>query len=193
MRTLAIVPFVLMLGCSSSPPERHLYLLRGDTTDSGTSSAPGVLVGIGRVTIPAYLDRAAVVVQPGARESRPARYHEWGEPLDNGVRHYLRSELVDRLGYEVGSDVILRDAWDYRIDVSIETLHGSLNAGAWINAGFVVSDVSGTKPTVEGRVIEHERLTRDGYPGLIDAHTRLLDQLAAAIESALDELRNDDT
>ena len=192
MRILAIVPFVLMLGCSSSPPERHLYLLRGDTTDSGTSSAPGVLVGIGRVTIPAYLDRAAVVVQTGAREIRPARYHEWGEPLDNGVSHYLRSELVDRLGYEVGSDVILRDAWDYRIDVSIETLHGSLNAGAWINAGFVVSDVSGTKPTVEGRIIKHERLTRGGYPGLIDAHTRLLDQLAAAIESALVELRDDD-
>jgi uncharacterized lipoprotein YmbA len=36
-------------------------------------------------------------------------------------------------------------------------------------------------------------LTRDGYAGLVDAHTRLLDQLAAAIESALGELRNDDT
>ena len=29
MRILAIVPFILLLGCSSSPPERHLYLLRG--------------------------------------------------------------------------------------------------------------------------------------------------------------------
>jgi uncharacterized lipoprotein YmbA len=36
-------------------------------------------------------------------------------------------------------------------------------------------------------------LARDGYPGLVDAHARLLDQLAAAIESALDGLRNDAT
>jgi hypothetical protein len=182
-----------MLGCSSSPPERHFYLLRGATSGTATSAAPAELVGIGRVTIAAYLDRAAVVVQTGAREIRPARYHQWGEPLDNGVRHYLRAELVDRLGYEVASDVIYRDAWGYRIDISIETLHGSLNDGAWINAGFVVAEVGGEKATVAGRVIEHERLTRDGYPGLVDAHTRLLDQLAAAIESALDELRNDDT
>ena len=193
MRILAIVPLVLLLGCSSSPPERHFYLLRGEATGSGTSPAPAEMVGIGRVTIAAYLDRAGVVVQTGSREIRPARYHEWGEPLDNGVRHYLRAELVDRLGYEVASDVIYRDAWDYRIDISIETLHGSLSNGAWINAGFVVSEVSGEKATVAGRVIEHERLTRDGYPGLVDAHTRLLDRLAAAIESALDELRNDAT
>ena len=151
------------------------------------------MVGIGRVTIAAYLDRAGVVVQTASREIRPARYHEWGEPLDNGVRHYLRSELVDRLGYEVASDVLYRDAWACRVDISIEPLHGSLSDGAWINAGFVVSEVSGEKATVAGRVIEHERLTRDGYPGLVDAHTRLLDQLAAAIESALGELRNDDT
>ena len=191
MKILAIVPFVLMLGCSSSPPERHFYLLRGGTTGSGVSSAPAEMVGIGRVTIAAYLDRSAVVVQTGSREIRPASYHEWGEPLDNGVRHYLRSELVDRLGYEVASDVIYRDAWAYRIDISIETLHGSLSDGAWINVGFVVSEVSGNKATVAGRVIEHERLTRDGYSGLIDAHTRLLDQLAAAIETALGELRGE--
>jgi len=191
MRILAIVPLVLMLGCSSSPPERHFYLLRGEATGAGASSAPAKIVGIGRVTIAAYLDRSAVVVQTGGREIRPARYHEWGEPLDNGVRHYLRAELVDRLGYEVASDVIYRDAWAYRIDLSIETLHGSLSDGAWINAGFVVSEVSGNKATVAGRVIEHEGLTRDGYPGLVDAHTRLLDQLAAAIETALGELRGE--
>jgi uncharacterized lipoprotein YmbA len=191
MRILAIVPIVLMLGCSSSPPDRHFYLLRGEATDSGVSPAPAKLVGIGRVTIAAYLDRAGVVVQTGSREIRPARFHEWGEPLDNGVRHYLRSELVDRLGYEVASDVLYRDAWDYRVDISIETLHGSLSDGAWINAGFVVSEVSGNQATVAGRVIEHERLTRDGYPGLIDAHTRLLDQLAAAIETALGDLRGE--
>jgi uncharacterized lipoprotein YmbA len=191
MKILAVVPFVLMLGCSSTPPERHFYLLRGEATDSGVSPAPAKLVGIGRVTIAAYLDRAGVVVQTGSREIRPARFHEWGEPLDNGVRHYLRSELVDRLGYEVASDVLYRDAWDYRVDISIETLHGSLSDGAWINAGFVVSEVSGNQATVAGRVIEHERLTRDGYPGLIDAHTRLLDQLAAAIETALGELRGE--
>ena len=191
MRMLAIVPFVLMLGCSSSPPERHLYLLRGEATGSGADSAPAEMVGIGRVTIAAYIDRAGIVVQTGSREIRTARYHEWGEPLDNGVRHYLRSELVDRLGYEVASDVLLRDAWAYRIDISIETLHGSLSEGAWINAGFAVSEVSGKKAMVAGRVIEHQRLTRDGYPGLVDAHARLLDQLAAAIETALGELRGE--
>jgi len=190
MKIVAILPVVLILGCSSTPPERHIYLLRGEASSSGTSSAPAELIGIGRITIASYLDREAVVVQTGAREIRPARYHLWGEPLNSGVRHYLRSRLVDRLGQEVASDVIYRDAWDYRIDVSIETLHGSLNDGAWINAGFVVYDVAGARQPVAGRVIEHERLTRDGYPGLIDAHTRLLDQLAAAIESALGELRD---
>jgi uncharacterized lipoprotein YmbA len=190
MKILAILPFVLILGCSSAPPERHVYLLRGEISGSGTSPAPAELIGIGRVTIASYLDREAVVVQTGDREIRPARYHLWGESLSSGVRHYLRSALVDRLGQEVASDVIYREAWDYRVDVSIETLHGSLNDGAWINAGFVVHQVSGAKTAVAGRVIEHERLTRDGYPGLIDAHTRLLDQLAAAIETALGELRD---
>jgi uncharacterized lipoprotein YmbA len=74
--------------------------------------------------------------------------------------------------------------------VSIETLHGSLSDGAWINAGFVVYDVAGKKEAIAGRVIEHERLTRDGYPGLIDAHAQLLNKLAAAIETALGELRD---
>lgn len=190
MRYLAIFPLLLVLGCSSSPPERHFYVLRAD--DAPASPVPAETVGIGRVMIAPYLDRAEVVVQIGEREIRPAQYHYWGEPLNSGIRHYLRAELVSRLGHDVGSDAIARELWDYRIDVSIETLHGSLDQGARINAGFLVTDVGGSKAPVAGRVIGHERLTRDGYPGLIDAHTRLLEQLATAIQNALGELRDRD-
>ena len=186
MRAACLLSVLLLIGCSSAPPERSHYLLRDP--DVAAAPAPtavagpkGGIVGIGRVSIAPYLDRAELVVQTGSYEIRPARYHHWGEPLEDGIRHYLRSALTKRLGREVASDVLVRDTWAYRIDLTIETFHGTLSGDVELVAGIVIMRVAGNALLETRRVVLTDRQHSDGYAGLVDAHAALLDKLADEI------------
>jgi uncharacterized lipoprotein YmbA len=175
----------LLVGCSGSPPERSFYLLRSDQ-DQSSALAENPLVGIGRITIPAYLDRAELVVQAGPDEIRPARYNHWGEPLDDGVRHYLRSALAKRLGRPVGADVLIQSLWDYQVDLTIDTFHGGMSGGVELRGGFAISHGKDRDLVVAKRVVAQTRIDRDGHAALVSAHKRLLDQLADEIGAALE-------
>lgn len=184
MRRWLILSLILLIGCSSAPPERSVYLLR-DQGVAGSAPEEGMMVGIGRVSIPTYLDGTELIVQVGPNEFQPARYHQWGEPLDDGIRQYLRAALVRRLGYEVGSDMLFRSAWDYRVDVTFDVFHGGLTGGVQVNAGFVIFRVEDNAAVVVQRIVADEPLRGDGYAAMVKAHTALLDRLADEIAAAL--------
>jgi uncharacterized lipoprotein YmbA len=190
MRAICLLFVLLLIGCSSAPPKRSVYLLRVPDLTAETASTQGI-VGVGRVSVAPYLDRAELVVQTGPHEIRPARYHHWGEPLDDGIRHYVRGALTQRLDREIASDVLIRGAWSYQIDLTIETFHGTLSGEVELVAGVVIIRVAGNEVVGTRRVVLSQRQRGDGYPALVDAHAALLDQLADAIADLLGTVATD--
>lgn len=187
MRHILALIVLVLVGCSSAPPERSYYLLR-ESHPTVEPDPSGTLIGIDRVMIPTYLTRAEVVVQTGAYAIHPARFHQWGEPLDDGIRQYLRAELSRRLGYEIVADPMLRASWDYQVNITVHTFHGALTGGVQFDGAFVIVRAADGEVVAGRAVVDTEPLDADGYDALVAAHARLLDRLAGEISEALEKL-----
>jgi len=184
MRTTACVCALLLLACASDPPARTQYLLRARLPDETSQIEAPVVIGLGRVTVAPYLKRPGLVVESKDHQVRPARYHVWAEPLEAGLRRYLRTEISNVLGYAIRSDAGNRAAWGYAVDVAVDQLHGTLSGQAQLVAGWRISRADGSE--VAAYVLStSEPLAVGGYPGLVDAEIALAQKLAAQIAESL--------
>ena len=185
MRRLTLTLALCLAACASAPPERSYYLLRAEVPGTLASAENGVLLGVGTVSIAPYLDRSGIVVQVDDHRVREARYHLWAEPLDQGIRGYLSDRIAALLGRALNNGSNLVDQWDYRIDVAIEDFHGTLNGEARLVARWSLIDTARDKLIASQRLVRTKPQTVDGYPGLVDVLTGLLDELAAEIATAI--------
>jgi uncharacterized lipoprotein YmbA len=157
---------------------------------SGSSSQSGRVdasprVGIGRIAVAPYLDRAGIVVETDAGQVHAARHHLWAEPLEAGIRSTLRAELTTALGSEVSAVPSDHVVWDYRVDVHIDRLHGTMRGTALIDAVYFITPSMPDKATAEYRFRVSSALPREGFAGVVDAEAALIRELAQSIATAL--------
>lgn len=169
--TLGLLTVItLFSGCQSvDAPQPRYYLLQ---TDAGYASSS---IEIESIYLPAYLQRASILLAVSDVEIRPARYHSWSEPLDHGIRRVLSAEI--------GKQAIdqSRSTGSVAIDIWVDTFHGYhsgkvLLAGRW---SFV------SQPDLVQPFQIEVGLKSDGYAGLVAAHVDALKILAAEIASEL--------
>ena len=110
MRTHALLLPLLLLAaaCAVQTPVTTRYLLPADVPAGSGRVDPPVRFGLARVSVPPYLKDLGLVVETSPGQVRPARLHEWAEPLDTGLRRFLRIEISSALGQEIGSDLAQR-------------------------------------------------------------------------------------
>jgi hypothetical protein len=177
----------LFAGCASSPsPEQHLYFLSADTQ-------PGVInqemtIGIGVVDVAPYLQRGEIMLQVGPQELRPARYHQWAEPLQAGVRRYLRDQLSADLAIAVDTNRQFRNNWQMRVDITVDKFHGDLDGQVLLDAHYVIQGIADPTQLKRGRVRISGSQSGSGYAALVDAQEALLDRLARRIATDVKSL-----
>ncbi len=81
---VAVGTIALLGGCFGSSPSSRFYTLMPHET-RGISAAEGmeVVVRVGPVTIPSYLDRRQIVTSNGRNGIEIAEYERWGGSLDD--------------------------------------------------------------------------------------------------------------
>jgi uncharacterized lipoprotein YmbA len=186
MRLLAYVPVLLVLACGGSVTPNTLYLLRAEAPGSTVWVEGPPRVGLGRVVIAPYLDQSGVVLETAPREVTPARDHQWAEPLDEALELFLRDEISNALGEQVGVDPADRDRWVHTVNVFVQSFHGTLEGTAVLDAFYRIESRAGKIET--RRFARSQPLAREGYGGLVDAQADLARQLARAIADALREI-----
>ena len=188
MRTAAFACVLLLLpACASDPPPRTQYLLRAELPSETSQIEAPVAIVLSRVTVASYLRSPGLVVESEEHQVRPARYHVWAEPLDEGLRRYLRTEISNVLGFAIRSDASNRAGWDYAVDVVIDQLHGTLSGQARIVASWRISRADGSE--VAAYVLStSEPLAVGGYQGLVNAQIALAQHLAARIAESLQKV-----
>ncbi|MEE8310761.1 MAG: ABC-type transport auxiliary lipoprotein family protein [Candidatus Binatia bacterium] len=187
-RMTVILAGVVLVSCAGSTPPRTQYLLRAEPVERSVRVRAPVHVGLGRVVVAPYLHQSGIVVETEASQVRAARQHQWAEPLEAGLRSYLRAEISNALGYEVSADRADRPHWDYAVDVHIDRLHGTMTGTAVIDASYRITPRAASKQATEYRFSRSTSLPRDGYPGLVEAEAGLARELAAAIAASLRDL-----
>jgi uncharacterized protein len=146
---LAALAFMLALGgCSVLAPQKdttRFFVLMPVQDGAAPSPAAGaasraLVIGLGPITIPAYLNRPEVVTRISESELKVSDSDRWGEQLDTNVARVLASDLAGRLG----TQEVLNYPWrvnapiDYAVSVAFQRFERTAGGHVVIQANWTI-------------------------------------------------------
>ena len=181
---LAAAGLALCLGGCGGAPDQYFRL---GTDGPAPVGSAGLAVGVGPVTLPAYLDRGEVVFMSGANEVQiPAKVH-WAGTLSDNVTRALATDL----GRQIGSSNVLPYPWGanvklrYQVSVDVRQFHAVSGGEAVLDAAWRIQTPEDGQVLHRQNVSLHERIVGDGYEPVITAESRLVERLAETIGRSL--------
>jgi uncharacterized lipoprotein YmbA len=197
IRILAILTLGVILtihfGCASSPPARFYQLTSLDTTPSGmkpSAEEQCVSIGIGPVKIPDYLNQTKIVTRGEGNQLTLAEFDRWAELLkDNLVR-----VLAKNLSTLLCTKTVVLFPWrggmpiDYRIEMDVLRLDGSLGGNVSLEAWWMVLSGDGKKMVFSKKSTFTEAVTGKDYNSLVSAQSRTVGLLSGEIAQAIKKL-----
>ena len=180
--TLAAAALALV-ACASREPVAY-YLL---TPEGPAPAKSGTGIGVGPVSVPAYLDRPNIVFQQGPHELAVAESHRWAGDLEDNIATVLAANLGRRLNtgnvrtYPWNDDETMR----YQITVEVRHFHATAGGDAILHAAWRTYAVRDGSIVASRSWSGDEALVNDGYEALAAAQSRLLARLATAIADDL--------
>jgi uncharacterized lipoprotein YmbA len=180
---LALVPVVA--GCRS--PEPKLYTL-SPLPGAQLSLAPAQ-VAVGRIVLPAYLDRQQMIHYTGANQIASEEFDQWAEPFGNMLTRVLVADLALRLPAskvfgETGF-IIIPDAVIVDLDVSEFAVGAS--GKAELNARWMIRRPRGKSLVGSARCFvaaPASNMPADYAGAMSSALASLSDSIAAALAGA---------
>ncbi len=181
MKLVTITLGLLLTACSGTPVDNHYYLLRAEAPAHSRDLTPSTRFAMGSVNVAPYIDQSGLILEVGPGEIRPARHHQWAEPMAGALNNFLLVEV----SRAVKEDVFPEAASDAPLvySVRIDQLHGTLDGDALLVAFWWIQR-SGQE-FVSYQFTETRALAEDGYPALADAQKALLLDLAERIGESL--------
>ncbi len=199
MERRSTVPLILLaaliaLGaCGTSPPSRY-YALENAGYDSIDDGPNSVVLGVGPIRVPEYLERPQIVTRGQNRELHIDDFNRWAEPVGHAQLTVLASNLdgllqdVIVLAYPYGR---IAD-YDYRLVARVERFDMDASGSTVLSVQWSISGADG-EPVLAPR---RSRFAVDGGnpadPGSVAAGMSrcLADfsrEVAAAFGAMLDE------
>lgn len=178
----AVAAGLLIAACAGTPEQNHYYLLRPEPYGNTGAMNPSTRFAMGPVQVAPYIDQSGLILEVAPGEVRPARHHQWAEPVAGAIGKLLLAEV----SRSVGADVLPAAASDAPLvgSVQIDQLHGTVEGDALLVARWrVVRNSDGAVRSY--RFAETRALTADGYAALADAQKALLVALATRIADSL--------
>src|SRR5512138_3323906 len=149
---LAVAVVLGMAACISgrpSPATQHYVLspVIEPLSDGAASPAAPLVIGVGPVSLPAYLDRPQMVIRPASDRIEINEFEQWAEPLRNGVTRVVAVNIA-RLLPETR---VVTFPWRgpeeirYQIVLEIGQMDGPAGGGIALDARWRVLDRSGSE------------------------------------------------
>jgi len=197
IRILAILTLGVILtihfGCASSPPARFYQLTSLDTTPSGVKPSAEeqcVSIGIGPVKIPDYLNQTKIVTRGEGNQLTLAEFDRWAELLKDNLARVLAKNLSTLLC----TKTIVLFPWrgkipmDYRIEMEVLRLDGSLGGDVSLEAWWMVLSGDGKKIVLNKKSTFTEAVAGKNYNSLVSAESRTVGLLSSEIAQAIKTL-----
>jgi uncharacterized lipoprotein YmbA len=131
-------------GCtilSPRPDPTKFYVLTATST-GGAAATSHLVIGLGPVKLPAYLEHAEVITRVAPNRLDLSSTDRWAEPLDDNFRRVLAADLTTL----IGTDQVLPFPWDlstkvdYKIEVNVERFERDSSGGAQLTANWIIRD-----------------------------------------------------
>ncbi len=183
MKVAGLLLIALLSGCASQTIPPTYYLLRSDQNLPSSTLQPSKQYSLGSVEIAAYLDQPGLVMAMGQDEMRAASQNLWAEPIYDGVRNFLSTEIAQASGRELLPTKLNPNTTV--LNIRIDQLHGTPNGQAQILAYWWL--VREDEVISLNRFADSRALTASGYSALVDAEKLLLAELARRIAASLSD------
>jgi hypothetical protein len=144
------VACVLLLsgGCAlkRSAPAR-LYVLQAvaRNTAAAPGDAPRGVLGVQRVSVPAWMDRPEITARTGTGEITPDPLARWGEPITRGIQRVVTENLAILLPerHLVAAPFAAGRAVDQRLDLAITEGARQADGSVLVEARWAILDSGG--------------------------------------------------
>lgn len=177
-----------LAGCAQGQPTRYYTLSTVTEPAAAPVPARGLVVGLGPLTLPQYLDRPGIVTRAGANEMRLGEFSQWAEPLEPLLARIMAADLHALTGAE---DVVpLPQRRDLPLDraVEVDVARFDANEGGEVklDARWRVYRGDGETLVADGRsqVAEQGAAVPD-YDAIVAAMSRAVGRLSAEIAAAI--------
>ena len=190
MKTPALVPvialLVVLMGCSLRAAPPRTYVLSAASEPERTGPPRGPAVGVGPVTLAAYLDSQSVVVREGGGEIRVSPAHQWAEPLRDGMARVI----AENLAALIPTDAVALFPWrsptsvTYRVTAEVFRFDGPLGGPVMLSVQWRLLDGNG-KELVRRAVTLDEPVADPTYAAFVAAQNRLLAAVSQDIAASI--------
>jgi len=182
-----LVGLALAGGCVGKSSPTRFYVLNG-SSKGPNGAGRGPALGVGPVTLPAYLERPNIVTRQGAKVE-VAEFDRWSEPLADGVPRSLVAHLAEFMQTER----ILRFPWpgdesiEHQVVIDVSRFDGTVGGEVVLDARWRVLGPD-RKELVLRRSVVRQSTGEGGYIGVVAAMDRSLATLSEEIALSLKEL-----
>ncbi len=187
LAALAVLATGACIGGRASPGTQHHILSPVIEMPSAGTANPGALrvVGIGPVSLPAYLDRPQMVMRPAPDQIEISEFDQWGEPLRDGITRVVAINLARLLPESLVVTFPWRRTEEIRHQVILEVVQmdGPAGGNVALDARWRVLDASGREVAV--RALRLSEPTGPGAGTTASAMSRALGTLSRDIAREL--------
>jgi len=183
---------LVLSGCISAKnsPTPRFYMLQAvyeNQVSKKMNIASDVVIGVGPVKIPEYLDRPQIVTQDKEKMLKFAQFDRWGEPLELGMTRLIRENLSVMLPeakftlHPWNSSIPVK----YQVVVEIVQLDSELDKDLFLAAQWLVIDTQDTKTMIIKSSEFRQSIVPQNYSGLAKTLSMACASLSSEIAEAL--------
>lgn len=181
MKIAVFLLVAVLTACASQTIPPTYYLLRSNQDLQSSVLSTSTQYSLGTVDIAAYLNQPGLVMETGEGEMNSASQNLWAEPIYDGIRNFLSTELAQATGHELLPTKLTQNTTV--VNIRIDQLHGTQDGKAQIVAYWWLAR-DGEVASLN-RFSESRALTQSGYSALVEAEKVLLSELAQKIATTL--------
>jgi uncharacterized lipoprotein YmbA len=183
---------VILTGCASSPSSKFYQLnpAQSRTSVSDVSPCQSLVIAVGPVRIPDYLDRPQIVTRAGKNELRLSEFDRWAGSLETDVTRVLVEDISSRLPAERFSAVPWTPylesqvAVSYRVEVLVDRFDGRLGDSVLLKAQWSVF-AKNRSMLLKRESLIRERINGGSYDALVGAMSGALEKLSSDISGGI--------
>ena len=185
---------VLLWGCASTTQPSKFYVLSAltqpEATIQVTTSNADMLIGIGPVTLPAYLNRSQIVTRTSENELKLAEFHLWAEPLKENISRVLMESLSNLLN----TNRIVTYPWRasisvaYQITFDVVRFDVGSDGNALLNVYWAVYGKDGKEELLKKKSIFRESAESKDYHSIVAAQNLTLREFSREIASTIKKI-----
>ncbi|MFA5355972.1 MAG: PqiC family protein [Candidatus Omnitrophota bacterium] len=176
MRNIICLSLILFLsGCVSIPnsPKSKFYTLKAvspDNTGEQISLSPGMILGVGPVTVPQYLNRPQMVTQDKDGMLKFSEFDRWGEPLELALTRLLATNL-STIAAEGNIEVY---PWNpvipvnYQVFADIVRMESQLNGDMLLVLQWSIIDAQANRMVFTKRFESRKPISPNNYSGMVE-------------------------